>query len=346
MKVNFHLDKKKKPQSESGMKVVYGQAKRGGYRVRWYLILAVVISPLLIMAYYLAKTHLLVTAPGIVTFYPLTITATQPALVGHLSVSVGSQVSQGQALLSLTDKALDEEVDFIQRELVALSDREVQSVDDLYQVAIANTKQSLSRVKQIQQNYDKFRQKGQVSEVDYAAIVNVSNALNSQLSDQEIAYANAKRDQQQLALAGPISQQYRSLMQELVVKRAQQESLTYVAPFNGRVLDVHVHPGQRVVESAPLLTLAQNITPEITAFLDPRYLDYGKVGEKATVVFPDGQRFSASVSRPIEVVNKLPQELQKSPFQGQPAYIKVTLSFDAPLPKERWIEGVGVEVRF
>ena len=47
MKVNFHLDKKNKPQSESGMKVAYGQAKRGGYRLRWYLILAIVISPLL-----------------------------------------------------------------------------------------------------------------------------------------------------------------------------------------------------------------------------------------------------------------------------------------------------------
>lgn len=53
MKVNFHLDKKNKPQSESGMKVVYGQAKRGGYRLRWYLILAIVVSPLLFMAYYL-----------------------------------------------------------------------------------------------------------------------------------------------------------------------------------------------------------------------------------------------------------------------------------------------------
>ncbi len=68
MKVNFHLDKKNKPQSESGMKVAYGQAKRGGYRLRWYLILAIVISPLLFMAYYLFKTQILVTAPGIVTF--------------------------------------------------------------------------------------------------------------------------------------------------------------------------------------------------------------------------------------------------------------------------------------
>ncbi len=79
MKVNFHLDKKNKPQSESGMKVVYGQAKRGGYRLRWYLILAIVVSPLLFMAYYLFRTQVLVTAPAIITSYPLTVTATRSA---------------------------------------------------------------------------------------------------------------------------------------------------------------------------------------------------------------------------------------------------------------------------
>ncbi|MGI2961139.1 HlyD family secretion protein, partial [Vibrio alginolyticus] len=40
-----------------------------------------------------------------------------------------------------------------------------------------------------------------------------------------------------------------------------------------------------------------------------------------------------------------PQELQ-SPFEGQPAYLKVTLSFDEPVEQTRWIEGVEVEVRF
>jgi multidrug resistance efflux pump len=345
MKVNFHLDKKNKPQSESGMKVAYGQAKRGGYRLRWYLILAIVISPLLFMAYYLFKTQILVTAPGIVTSYPLTITATQAAIVGPIPANVGDEVDTGQSLVLLDDRALNKEVEFLQKELVLLSNNKVQSSDVLYQQAIANTKTSLAKVQQIQQKYDQFRKKGQVSEVDYAAVVNVSNAIDSQLSDQEIAYINAKRDREQLALAGPVAQQYRALMQELVVKRAQQESLTFRAPFSGRVLDIHVHEGQRVTENAPLLTVAQNVTPDITAFLNPKYLDYSQKGTKAKVIFPDGKKLSATVSRPVEVVNKLPQELQ-SPFEGQPAYLKVTLSFDEPVEQTRWIEGVEVEVRF
>lgn len=345
MKVNFHLDKKHKPQSESGMKVMYGQAKRGGYRLRWYLILAIVISPLLFMAYYLFRTQVWVTAPGVVTSYPLTVTATQAAIVGEIAVEVGDEVGQEQSLILLTDRALNEEVDFLQNELVVLSESQAQSTDALYQEAITNTKHSLSKVQQIQRKYDQFRKKGQVSEVDYAAVVNVNNALESQLSDQEIAYENAKRDREQLALAGPVKQQYRALKQELVVRRAQQESLTFHSPFDGRILDIYVHEGQRVTDNSPLLTVAQNITPDITAFLNPKYLEYSQVGTKANIVFPDGRKFDATVSRPVEVVNKLPQELQ-SPFEGQPAYLKVTLSFDKPLEQTRWIEGVEVEIRF
>ncbi|PSW18211.1 HlyD family secretion protein [Photobacterium sanctipauli] len=345
MKVNFHLDKQQKPQSESGMKVVYGQAKRGGYRLRWYLILMIVISPLLFMVYYLFRTHVFVTAPAIVTSYPLTVTATQSAVVGPIPVEVGGDVERGQSLLLLGSKALEEEVTFIQRELLKLSDDQVKNTDALYLDAIANTQETLEKVEQIQSNYDEFRKKGQVSEVDYASVVSVSNALNSQLSNQKIAYADESRHIQEQKLAGPVSQEYRALMRELVVKRAQQESLTLRAPFEGRVLDIYVHEGQRVTENTPLLTVARNITPEITAFLNPKYLEYTRFNTKAKVVFPDGKKFATTVTRPVEVVNKLPQELQ-SPFEGQPAYLKVTLSFDEPLHKSQWIEGVEVEVRF
>ncbi|GAJ74921.1 hypothetical protein JCM18905_656 [Vibrio sp. JCM 18905] len=339
MKVNFHLDKKNKPQSENGMKVVYGQAKRGGYRLRWYLILAIVISPLLFMAYYLFRTQVLVTAPAIITSHPLTVTATRSAIVGPVPVNVGTEVTQDQALLLLKDNALNKEIDFIKDELVKLSKNQVQSTDELYKSAIESSAEGLKKVRDIQKKYDLYRKKGQVSEVDYAAIVSVNNSLSNQLSSQKIAYVDAMRNLEELELAGPVTQEYRSLMRELVVKRAQQEDLTFRSPMNGRVLDIHVHEGgQNVSENTPLLTIARNVTPEITAFLNPKYLEYSNMETKAKVVFPDGRKFRATVSKPVEVVNKLPSELQ-SPFEGQPAYLKVTLSFDEPLEKSRWIEG-------
>ena len=345
MKVNFHLDKKNKPHSENGMTVLYGQAKRSGYRLRWYLILAIVISPLLFMSYYLFRTQILVTAPGIVTSYPLTITSPQSATVDDLLTTIGAEISNEQPLIVLKNKILDQEVDFLHQELSKLSNIEQPNSNSLYQLAISNTKKSVKKVDAIQQKYDRFRSDGQVSDVDYASMVNVSNAMHNQLSAQEIAYVNEQQQQVQQQLAGPISQQYRALKQELVVKETQQNNLMFTAPFTGRVLDIHVHEGQRVTENAPLLTLAQNITPEIIVFLNPKYLEYGTLNTRATVIFPDGKKFAATVSRPVELVNTLPPELQ-SPFEGQSAYLKLILSFDERLEKTRWIEGVEVEVRF
>ncbi|WP_194436509.1 HlyD family secretion protein [Vibrio fluminensis] len=345
MKVNFHLDKQNKPDSENGMKVVYGSAKRSGYRIRWYLILFLVISPLLFMAYYLFRTQILITAPAIVTSYPVTFIATQPAVVGEIPFDVGISVAEGDPLLILKNNALNEEVAFIQEELIKLSSSKLQPTSKLYEESIKTTKLSLRKVEQIQRKYDKFRKNGQVSEVDYAAIVNMSSALNSQLNTQKIAYVDATREKQEIELAGPVSQERRSLIRELIIKKALQESLTYHSPFDGRILDIHIHEGERVTENDPLFTVARNVTPEITAFLNPKYLRFSQLGTQATIVFPDGQRFAATVSRPVEVVNKLPPELQ-SPFEGQPAYLKITLSFDQPLEKTHWIEGVEVEVRF
>ncbi|USD31532.1 MULTISPECIES: HlyD family secretion protein [Vibrio] len=345
MKVNFHLDKKNNPQSEGGVKVVYGQAKRGGYRLRWYLILAIVISPLIAMAYYLFKTQVLVTAPAIITSHPVTINATHPGVVGPIPSDVGKTVSHEQTLLLLSDPALDQELNFIKSELLKLPTGQDFNIEALYAEAINHTKRNLDKVQEIQQNYDTYRSQGQVSEVDYASMVNITNALNTQLSSQKIAYAESKRADTETKLAGPIATEYRSLMKAFIVKRSTQESLTIKAPFAGRVIDIHVLEGERVFENTPLITIAKNATPEITAFLDPKYLRFSTIGTHAKVKYPDGETYTATVSSQVEVVNKLPQELQ-SPFEGQPAYLKVNLSFDQPIPEERWIEGVSVEVSF
>ncbi|WEM45167.1 HlyD family efflux transporter periplasmic adaptor subunit (plasmid) [Photobacterium sp. DA100] len=344
MKVKFHLDKQQKPQSESGVKVVYGQAKRGGYKLRWYLILALVISPLLIMGYYLFRTQVLVIAPAIITSYPVTITSAENSLVAPLPTVVGNQVTKGQAIILLSDPALDEETHFIEKELLKLTPPSP-NIDKLYQAAIAQSEQNLQKFKQIQAKYDNFRTKGQVSEVDYAAIINISSSLNNQLYNQKLAYIEALRHLHEVTLAGPVSQAHRRLMQELVVKRARQDNLTIRSPIDGRIIDIHVLEGERITMDTPLITVAENITPEIVAFLNPKYLKFGDLGNKATVTFPDGKKMDAVVSKPVEIVNKLPQELRR-PFEGQPAYLKITLRFEGDLDPRYWIEGMEVEVRF
>ncbi|MCV5275921.1 hypothetical protein OFC49_34865, partial [Escherichia coli] len=88
---------------------------------------------------------------------------------------------------------------------IKLSKNQVQSTDELYKNAIGSSEEGLKKVQEIQKKYDVYRKKGQVSEVDYAAIVSVNNSLSNQLSSQKIAYVDAMRDLEELELAGPVT---------------------------------------------------------------------------------------------------------------------------------------------
>ncbi|WP_139683473.1 HlyD family secretion protein [Vibrio tasmaniensis] len=345
MKVKFHLDKKNKPQSDDGVKVAYGQAKRGGYRLRWYLILSLVISPLLFVAYFLFKTNFLVIAPAIITSHPVTLTSKVAGVVGPIPVEDGSQILKSETAIQLTNKEVEAQIEFLHAELLDLEVRVADDIGLLHLKGIEETRSNLNTVQQIQKRYEEYRKKGQVSDVDYASIVGMTNSLNSQLNGQKLDYQNAKLAEQERGLAGPVSQARRALMKDLALKRVVEQELSIKSPYAGRVVDIHVVEGQRVFEGDELVTIAKNATPQVVAYLDPKYLENAIIGAHTKVRFPNGSTFEAEIADSVEVVSKLPTQLA-SPFEGQPAYLKVALNFMADLPTEYWIEGMTVEVRF
>ncbi|WP_337028425.1 HlyD family secretion protein [Vibrio cholerae] len=344
MKVKFHLDKQHQPQSERGMKVMYGQAKRGGYRLRWYLILALVISPLLAMGYYLYRDKVLVIAPAIVTSKPVAIKATEDGVIGPLNLVVGQSVTEQQALFEVTNTTLANELDFMRQEIAQLNVNQEENTH-YHTLAIENTQRNSDQIQQIRKRYEMYKAKGQVSDVDYAAIINLAYGAQNELNSRNIALNDAQTSYQERLLAGPISQAKRGLMKELVVKQSQLERLNIHSPFDGRVVALPVVEGQQVEKGDPLVVIAKNITPQVTAYLNPKYLDVSQFGTHAKVIFPDGKTFSATVSEAVEIVSKLPIQLAK-PFEGKPAYMEVTLTFDEELEENRWIEGMTVEVEF
>ncbi|ENM5738783.1 HlyD family efflux transporter periplasmic adaptor subunit [Vibrio mimicus] len=344
MKVKFHLDKQHQPQSERGMKVMYGQAKRGGYRLRWYLILALVISPLLAMGYYLYRDKVLVIAPAIVTSDPVVIKAAEEGIVGSLNLVTGQSVTEQQALFEIVNDALSGELDFIRQEIAQLNVNQEESFD-YHTLTIENAQKNADQIQQIRKRYEFYKAKRQVSDVDYAAIINLAYSAQNELNSRHIALNDAQNNYQERRLAGPISQARRSLMKELVVKQTQLDQLNVRSPYDGRVVDIPVVEGQQVEKGDPVIVIAKNVMPHVTAYLNPKYLDIAKFGNKAKVKFPDGKTYSATVSQAVEIVSKLPTQLTK-PFEGQPAYMKVTLAFDEEVGQNRWIEGMTVEVKF
>ncbi|EAS41986.1 hypothetical protein C9J48_13150 [Photobacterium profundum] len=348
MKVEFHLDKQRNPESEKGMKIVYGAAKRGGYRIRWYFILALVLSPILIMIGFFIKDYVLITAPGIITTNPVTLSAPHNGTILNINVDKGQQVEEHQHLIKLVNSVLDSDITFLKNELKQIRKQEEHAVNinfSTYRTAINDAKNNLKAIAKIKAEYDKYLQQGQVSQVDYAAIINLENGARQGFNRATIEYSQAYATEFQTTIAGPVAQVKRRLKQELANKVSQKEALNIVSPYNGSIVEILVTNGQRVEYGTAIATISPMIPPKVIAYLAPKYVNNAILGNRASVRFPDGSRYQAEITEPTEIASKLPPQLAR-PFEGQPALLKVTLTFTGILEKNQWVEGMPVEVHF
>ncbi|MDD9158460.1 HlyD family efflux transporter periplasmic adaptor subunit [Aliivibrio sp. S4TY2] len=347
MKVKFHLEKNKQPTTDNGMKVVYGNAKRGGYRIRWYSILALVLSPLFVMLYLFFQEYILTIAPGIITSNPVILTAPQDGLVIEINSKEGGNVFQNENVLYLEDNVLNEDISFLRRELKNVVNSKVTIKDDFdpYLLAVNNARLNLIKITKIKEKYDGYIKEGKVSQVDYAAIISMySNAQNLK-TNADIELRQAKINEHQLNLAGGIAQVIRGLNQELVTKLSQYNSLNIRSPLDGNILDIHAVVGQRVKKGDDLVTVSSKLEPFVIVYLEPKYISKAIEGASVTIILPNRERLKGYVYLAIETTSKLPTQLAK-PFEGAKALLKVKVMFNDKLEKNSWVEGMPVHVSF
>lgn len=348
MKVEFHLDKQRSPTSEKGMKVTYGQAKRGGYRLRWYLLLAIVLSPLLTMAYFFTKDAVYITAPGIITAMPVTLSAPFDAVVDDIDVKNGQNVTKQQLLVSLWDPVVAKDIESLQQQVIDIDETlRNQSGDSLalYDASIADAQKNLTEMEGVMQRYREFSRQGQVSQIDLASAFQMYSAAQLSVDNNRIAQQKAKEDALQQRLAVPVAQARREMLLKLGTLHAQQEEMSIESPYPGSITDVLVQVGQRLAQGDPLVVVSPNRPPKIIAYLSAKFIDRAQLGYSATVIFPDGSKRDATVSEPTKMASKLPPQLAK-PFEGSPALLRVVLAFDAPISADQWVEGMPIEVHF
>ncbi|MCF7352598.1 biotin/lipoyl-binding protein [Vibrio sp. CK2-1] len=348
MKVEFQLDKQKKPDSEQGMKVLYGQAKRGGYTIRWYMLLTLILSPLVLMAYLFYRNYLVISEPGVVTVEPIVITAKQNATISAINIVEGEKVKFGEVIIELSDPVLNSEIEQLSKEIDYVKSHSYQPNDNenqLYLTSINDSKRNLNAIAEIKKNYDLYQKRGQVSQVDYASIINLYGEAKQSYTNEKIQFDQIKKNTLENQIAGPTAQVLRQLQLEKSRKEAEQKTLSIKAPFDASIAEVIITNNQQVAQDDVLLILAPQVPPKVISYVNPKFIDKTKQGSKVTIVFPNGTKYAATISKPMEMANKLPPQLAK-PFEGQPALLKVTISFDTIPDKQQWVEGMPIEVMF
>ncbi|MCB1625378.1 MAG: hypothetical protein KDI32_12380, partial [Pseudomonadales bacterium] len=122
MKINFHRDARRSREEVGGMKVPYAAAKRATPKLRWYLILAGVSAPLIILLTGLVGRSASITADGNIELQRYELRAAGSGYVKQVNVTLQSNVRERVVVIRLQDPELEatrvrlqSELDFLER---------------------------------------------------------------------------------------------------------------------------------------------------------------------------------------------------------------------------------------
>lgn len=346
MKISYSSSTKTtKPAVEQGLKVDYAAAKRGAYKARWYMLLAVIILPMLFILWLLLRPQLLVLAPGIITTDPLELRAPVTARLLNIAVTEGQQLQPGSLLLQLHNPQLDAQIAELQNQLAQLAQPVNTANTAILQqreAGIRIAEQAVVQQSEYMDSYQNFKRSGLVLTHEMAAVQQTLTNAKLALEQAKTDVIQLRQQQEVELLAGSVAQARRQLQQALAQLQAQQEQLQIRAVASGHIIDIQVKRGEFVQQNQPLLLLSNRPQPVIFAYLAPKYLDYAKPGAKANVTLPNGDKVRAEVTEPAQLLERLPAKLA-GPFDGEQAVLKLTLTPQQPVTG---VEGVPVEISF
>ncbi|ELV7518806.1 HlyD family efflux transporter periplasmic adaptor subunit [Photobacterium damselae] len=345
MKVQFHTETQVDPKISNFMNVIYGSAKRGGYRLRWYLLLLLIISPILYLAYFMYQSIYLTIAPGIITTSPMLITATNDGIIDFVAngdelytkksvlVTINNEtISNTEHYLSLKTQEIDAQIE----KLPAIN-------LDKYNQEIKNAKSSFLKVNEIKKLYEKYRKQGQVSQVEYANIINTASVAKQRELQSSISKEQALFSYDQNKLAGPLMLLRNDIGLKLISYQSQKNELSIVSPVSGFIVENYVTEGQWVQKGQELMNIAPDRQPEVISYVDAKYLAKVAKGSEVMVQLPNGGQYSAIVRSKPRLATKLPSQLT-TPFTETKAVLKVVLEFNNHVNDLDWVEGMPVKV--
>lgn len=342
MKISFQTEKQKNPTKNDGFKVVYAPAKRLAFKIRWYLLLSLILSPLVAFAWHMIDDQVLVTADGILTSEPITLVAAGEGFVTAVNVRPGQTVLADTKLVQLYSPVVDNEYELLAskyQQFYQHHEQGLDSIEGLHKLQIATLRKAQISQQLINDEYEKFNSRGMLPLNERLLIEQNNIAAKSRYQQALINYESAVIEHKNGALAKTL------LDIELAMSSAQakQGMLSLTAPKSALVNDVFVKDGEFVKQGEPLLVISNLAKPVVNVYLAPERMDYAKIGQTATITLPNGEEYKGVVNTPTQLSEKLPDVLS-GPFEGSKAAIKVTLDIN-PTPVIM-LEGLPVEVRF
>lgn len=332
MKIQFRPRKAENPAQDRGVKVLYGPARRTGYRLRWYLILLLVAIPIGYLAYSLGSMVLISELSGQVELKQLAVRAPGNGRVAEVIAEAGQEVEAGALLLRMQDPALERRLRQVEAETEALAE------------AIASRRQGLNLVEGMwdQQVAELERQWRALAALRKEGAVTSAEvrAARSQLTAGERQRSQALVDGR--AAIQTLETQLAGLLGEREGLEADAGLLQLRAPTSSRVSELNTAAGEYVIRGNTLLTLMRRDQYRLRLYLSPRHGDKLPEGAALDIVFPDNSRYEATVTgRPLR--SQSPPAGLVGPLSANRRALEVELRVNKPLALSHAVDGLAFE---
>lgn len=326
MKVRFASVKERSPDLEQGLKVLYGPSRRVAYRLRWYLILLVVASPLLWLGGRLRLVALQRRAPAQLVLATTELRAPDGGTVERVLVQAG------QLLVQLDNPQWHLRLDQLRPANPAGPDR-------LGRSALALQGESVGLQGQMVDLFRSLHQQGGLSSAELLAAEVQLKLFQVNLLDLQ----RRLRQERYQVEGDPIATLREE--RERAWLRARLGKLGLRAPRGGRVMEVLVSPGESVGPGSLLLRLERPDPPQLWIYLRPEQAGWAEPNRSVEVQMPNGHWRQAQVLAPADLARRLPAGLP-APLGSEGLTLQVPARLLEPLPAGWQVDQLPLQVRF
>lgn len=328
MKIRFDSPKESRPSEESGLQVRYAPGRRLAFRLRWYLILLLVASPLLWLGGRWLWSTLGVEAPARLVLPTLQLRAFDSAQVREVLVEPGQEVVAGAPLLRLDNPAWRERLTLLEASAPTWVEPGEPTAGErrALEEHLAIAEQRLVELRRL-----------------FARAAATRGELLQAESERAARRQALWQFEQRQVRSEPPGEAERRLEGQWLKQRLAD--LEVRAPEAGRVVELQVAAGEAVAAGLPLLTLERQQEVQVWVYLATRHAAYAQPGRELSLRLPDGTRLDARVTGMVRDTALLPAELQP-PFGASERPLLVRVEPVEPWPQTWRIERLDLQARF
>lgn len=342
MKISFEGTKKENPAYDGGMKVPYATAKRLTSSWRWYLVVFITASPLIIFLIKITVSYLFNSAPGMISIKMTDLNAPESAYISKIHVNRGDEIIKGDVIADLYDPATEDHISFLTAEMEILKpEKKVVPPNSRLE---ANLKLAQKILSQQARNLEQIKylfSKG-------AATAAELNLAQSQYNQAELEVSRSTTDlevSESIIVDKESRTRVERLKKEIETNRAKTERFKVSSPFNGIISDIYVTENQSISKGTKIARISIPEEYSIKAYLDPSKLSRAKKGKRVTIRLPGPTLIKGYVASDLKDAQKMPSEISESFYESRQT-IEVIIIADQPVPQKFRIDGLPIKIFF